>query len=299
MSARTFYLITVMTPIRSSHEQLTNEFSEMFSDPTWSPAGQVRTLVANGMLQATFIRNSASDLQVIGHPLNAENVAAQLIKELTPFVAAPCVGVKAVIDGLQNQLYSVDFGPSDQYVAQLTRDSDYCINVMVRTDSTAAQVADALQAVYDDPSRAPDGIFHVRVERGFAHIAFVRDSGADQAVLGCPLDEQNVVNQLAREFELQEGDDLVVGQLLKALKSEMYTVVFSPSQAYLDAVTIEAYRPTQSDEVRAVVFISDGAYVEHKSTHPMQITVVDKDDLQDDPEAFEPMSELTRGMSFN
>lgn len=108
----------------------------------------------------------------------------------------------------------------------------YALAVIIDRHEDVPTLARQIQAVYDDPSRAPDGVFRiVNVENGTA-IMFLRDVGADQEVIGDDLSVANTARQLTKEFSPAPEDAPVITDLHNALLARAEAGVTPSTEAH-------------------------------------------------------------------
>jgi len=100
---------------------------------------------------------------------------------------------------------------------QMNGDDTYVVMVSVPSTESVPTLASQIQAVFDDSSRAPDGMFHLESGAGQVNVVFTRSFSADLEVIQAAMTPGRVAYQLARELSVQPDDAPIIQAIFDAL----------------------------------------------------------------------------------
>lgn len=136
---------------------------------------------------------------------------------------------------------------------QMNGTDTYIVMVTVPSTESVPTLASQIQAVFDDSSRAPDGMFHLEPSAGQVGVVFTRSFSADFEVIQAAMTPARVAYQLARELSVQPDDAPIIQAIFDALiAQDQAGGGFTKEQAeqQLDALEMSLNGDDTDDETR-------------------------------------------------
>lgn len=136
---------------------------------------------------------------------------------------------------------------------QMNGDDTYVVMVSVPSTESVPTLASQIQAVFDDSSRAPDGMFHLESAAGEVNIVFTRSFSADLEVIQTVMTPGRVAYQLARELSVQSDDAPIIQAIFDVLIAKDQAgggLTKEQAEQQLDALEMSLNGDETDDETR-------------------------------------------------